>query len=582
MVESMALPVDEELGEFFDFLYEEVEGYVYSATKNPKTKEWTRYFFSWPEQRQELVNHVRGHSSKYEVYTAPSLFREREATKESWLGTNVLWAEFDYGTPKELKSLPDPSARIRSSTNSHQHWYWKIEFVSSIEVLESLTRRLAYGLKADLGTWNCNRVLRPPNTIHHESGQKVVRLDQIGYRRVSIADFASLPDPPQGDIETPDSIPEMMEVIALHVWPQNLWDAFKADNSAKGRRSDALCWIAYECAELGMGNAEILAVLLNCDERWKKFLGRDDRLDQLTAIVARARLKYPRAATSDSSALPVVGSWDFVKSDIKIEWVLKGLLPTQSIAILVSPPGVGKTQLSLQVGIHLALGKDFLKFEVVKPTKILVLSLEMSQPELHYFLKQMLFEQFKDDEIAQRILNENLVVVPLGRSLKLSKEKAQAQLLAAVEEHRPTGIVVDSLGTSVGDNINDDTVINEVMDFYKRTILEKYKGFVWIVHHFRKAQIGNKKPNTLDDLMGSQYIGAHADLVLSMWSKKDAIEITPLKTRMAAPMEPFLINRIEGLDFEMLDGDAEYIGGLDDAEPVPSTDTNGSGIESTM
>lgn len=587
MAEIVALSADRELGEFFDFLYEEVEGYVYSATKNPKTKEWMRYFFEWPYQRQELIDHVTANSRTYEVYTAPSLFREREATKESWLGTNVLWAEFDYGTPDlgQFPGIPHPSARIRSSSESHQHWYWKLDgFVSSSEILESLTRRIAYGLRADLGTWNCNRVLRPPSTIHHESSSRVAEIssssDKSGTLRVSIADFATLPDPPQGDVEIPDAVPELLEVIALHVWPQRLWDAFKADNSSKGKRSDSLCWIAYECAELGMGNAEVLAVLLNCDERWKKFYGRDDRLEQLTAIVARARLKYPRSTLDDSSALPVIGSWDFVQSDIRIEWIIEGLLPQQSIALLVSPSGIGKTQLSLQMGIHLALGTDFLKFGIAGKTKVMVLSLEMSEPEIHHLLKQMLADKYGNDLVAQQILNDKLVIVPLGRSLKLSKEKAQTQLIEAIEKHRPTGLVVDSLGTSVGDDINNDQVINEVFDFYKRTILSKYKGFVWIVHHFRKSQVGNRKPNKLDDILGSQYIGAHADMVLSLWPKGRDIEVTALKTRMAAPMDPFVITRAEHLSFDIVDGTG-LVESIDE-QSVSNNDEDGTGIQSSM
>src|SRR5260370_16265190 len=138
----MAFPTQSATEEFFDFLYEDTRGFVYSATKNPASGEWLQYFFEWPTQRQELLDHVRNKSSSLEVYTAPSLYRRREATKEAWLGTHVLWAEFDYGPPTEAEldrlGIPSVSYRSRSSTATHQHCYCKLlAFELSPDTLQS-------------------------------------------------------------------------------------------------------------------------------------------------------------------------------------------------------------------------------------------------------------------------------------------------------------------------------------------------------------------------------------------------------------------------------------------------------------
>jgi len=555
----MAFPTQNTTEEFFDFLYEDTRGFVYSATKNPVTGEWLQYFFEWPSQRQELIEHVRDKSSSYEVYTAPSLYRRREATKEAWLGTHVLWAEFDYGAPTEVElnrlGIPSVSYRVRSSTDTHEHWYWKLgEFEVSGDALESITRRIAYNLHADLGTWNRNRVLRPPNTIHHESGRSVATLARTS-ARTSVGEFGSLREPPSAaTLDVIDDLPEVMECIAHYHWTENAFNTFRSNDIPTGERSDRLCWLAYECATMGMGNAEILSVLLNVDERWKKFFGRDDRLDQLLAIVGRARLKFPAPAAFSEGRLPVMGSADFVAQDIQIEWVIEGLLPKESLWVLVSPPAVGKTQLTLQLAIHMALGRSFLGFEITRPMRTIFFSLEMPEDNLHYFMKKM-FAPYDENEL--KLLNDNLKVVPLGYSIRFDNIAEQTRLLDIMDEYRPDGIMIDSLGTNVS-NIDDTPAIINLLDFYKKQIMRRYGCFVGLIHHFRKGQVGNKKPSSLYDLFGSQYIGSTCDLVLSLWKdnpadRNEPIAVNALKPRMGIGFDEFFITRTEDLSFELVE-----------------------------
>jgi hypothetical protein len=74
-----------------------------------------------------------------------------------------------------------------------------------------------------------------------------------------------------------------------------------------------------------------------------------------------------------------------------------------------------------------------------------------------------------------------------------------------------------------------------------------------MVHHDRKAQIGNKKPNSLEDMYGSFYIGATATTVIGLWAnnKTYEIELSYLKVRLAkAPKTQIIIRTTQGLDFE--------------------------------
>lgn len=571
------LPPQEELNSFFSFLWEKTEGFVYCATKETKGNSWLQHFFQWPEARDTLVEFVSKSKATHEVYVGPSLFRERAATKEAWLGSHVLWAEFDYGTP-ETSLYPEgfvqtPALRIRSSTEQHQHWYWKLDrFCTDPKIFESATRRIAYGLKADLGTWNCNRVLRPPSTIHHESGQRVDALHGRSLERISISTAALFPEPPQQKDIAIDDVPDIMTIISKYKWPTDVFNVFRERNLEKGKRSDRMVWLAYECADMGMLDTEILSVLYNVDGRWKKFHERNDKRDQLVAIIARARLKYPYEGSytlTAESKLPVMGATSFIKQDLRFEWIIDGILPKEANAVIVAPQATGKTQFTLQTAIHMALGKPFLGWKILRPVKSAFFSLEMSNVNLHYFLNQMM-KGMSESEL--QLLEENLLIVPLGQSLNMSGNIDQAKVIEVMNAYKPEGVLFDSLGRSIKGSSSDEELIGNVFDFYKREVINKYKGFTWSIHHFRKAQVGNKRPNKLDDLRGSGAIGDNADLVLSMWETAPgaSIECSFLKTRMSAHLDPFHVKRTENLGFELCDPDEVTIAEFSDDEDTLS------------
>jgi len=327
---------------------------------------------------------------------------------------------------------------------------------------------------------------------------------------------------------------------------------------------------------MGMDNTEILSILLDADERWGKFSRRDDRLDQLTNIVGLARLKRPEKLNTGDYDLPLMGLRSFLSLDMPVRWVIPGLVPESSLTCLVSRSGVGKTQLSLQLAMHLALGRSYLGFKIDQPRKIAFLSLEMAAPNLHQFLETMTYG-YSTEDLAT--LEENLAIIPYGHGLYLDKNKDQLRVLTALEAYAPEGIFIDSLTTSIGESSNSDEAINYSVNFYKREFIVKRSMFVWVIHHFRKSQVGNKKPRELDDLRGSGTIGQHADLVLSLWSEASGdICLSSLKTRMSVELPEIHIRRTDSLSFERVDGDADDFNGDNWAGRSPNSNEDGPEI----
>jgi hypothetical protein len=146
-----------------------------------------------------------------------------------------------------------------------------------------------------------------------------------------------------------------------------------------------------------------------------------------------------------------------------------------------------------------------------------------------------------------------MFLMPVGSSVHLNSKIAQHELNKVIEEFQPDGIIFDSLGKGVGDEITSDKIILETFDYIDGTIRGEYGAFAWFIHHPRKGQIGNKKPNTLDDLYGSRFISAGVTTAVGLWSEPNSpvIDVDCLKLRLAPEFNSFQIRRTATVDFEI-------------------------------
>lgn len=544
-----------DLGRFFDFLYGEQTGYVYSPTKDIETYHFKQHFFKWPEQRKELINHVSNKTPSHEVYFGPAILNTPAATKEAFKGSYFVWCEFDGNAPDLVDgNLPEPSLKIQSSESKNQHWYWKLDdFYTDPELVENVTQRLAYHLKADLGCWNINRVLRPPNTIHHESKRKVNILKWESTPR-SIADFKALPQLPKRLIREQEVgvVPHPLEPIAKYKWSEEDFQLFFTRKIEKGKRSSALTKLGHICIEMGMTNAEALAIIANADGRWGKYANRKDKEDRYLSILNYCRVHQSEKASEEKASVPedeallkIYNYEEFMKTEIKFNWVMPGFFHEGAFICIAGPPGIGKSQVVLRLCEKLAKGEKFLQWTPVKPMKTLFVSMEMTHPEVHKFLETMNMESTEK-------LNENFLITAPGHSLRLTSKYAQAEVQIAIEKFEPEIIWFDSLGKGLADDINSEKIIFEAFEWVDRVLRAKYGLTVGFIHHPRKAQIGNKKPNKLDDLYGSQFIGAGLTNNVMMWKEGDLIEISNPKNRMSEEFKAFKVRRTPTLDFEIV------------------------------
>lgn len=531
---------------YLDLLYESTVGYVYIPTQDPKDKiDWTPQFFHWPEQREAAVEHILSNLDR-NVYISPAMYKQpTTSTKENVLGSHVAWVDVD-GTfnPKGLPA--EPYFMVRSSAEkNHMHFYYLMSsFETDVDKIEQVNKMLAYRCGADRSGWDATQVLRPPSTFNHKRGTDVsgIVMNREA-KHIPWAEFVAIPVPVVEEKPTEavsfEDIPQPNEVLGKYSFPDDFIALF---NKARPEdRSAALMAVGYYGAELQLSNEEIMSLLLNADERWGKYKSRQGwkRLNPLLDIIARARQKFPFSSIPEQPPVAPRDFWVYIESQEEPDWAITDLLDKQGLMVWSGPPGCGKTHASLQFGLKLATGQPYCGFETSRPQKIAFISLEMSDRQLGHIARQTV-EAFSFSKQDQRLIGQNFTVPEVSGHLSLDTAAGIDALAEFVTLWRPDGIIIDSLSMVTAGDLNDDNGIRKF--FGSLNELSRIENFfTWVIHHTRKGQVGNTRPNKLSDVYGSQYITAYASTVVSMWPLADQRkEMRVLKNRMAlSPLDQF-------------------------------------------
>lgn len=569
------------LDNFITFLFEGLEGYAYLAAKEPKKGgKWLQEFFAYPKDVSKLKATIRQANTNLEIYLAPALFNDNvltshePAARENVKCSNVVWTEFDGNAPDWSDFAGPPSLIVQSSNKGHHHVYWKLnEPLYDIDRLEDLNRKVTYNFSADQSAWDANQVLRPPNTFNHKrQATTYVVSDSLTQYDPDLFDSLD-PVPAQDDLGTWQlgELPTAQDVATKYTFPPDLRLLMAKSKQEIQDRSAAIMQLAYGCCEMGMSDAEVFVMLMAADDVWEKFKYRKDRVKRLTDAVLKARKKHPEPEPSEEIDEGSLFIWDyktFLEAEIDIDWVLEGMLMEQGNMLMAGPSGIGKTQFTLEIMKHVALGKDYLHYKVPSPKKILFLSLEMGHPDLQIFMRAQ-DQVLSPDE--RELLAENLLIIPHGEAWPLNDPHGQTRIKEVLDELQPDGLFVDSIGSAVLGNINSQDVVQPFVNFNDH-LRKKYQLFTWYIHHTRKAQHGQQVSGQ-DDIYGDQYLNNRASSsYLVLPGKEGTIKIRNTKQRLAAKEEDYYLKRSEHLTFSkvsaQVDALLEQVKGVSTDEPT--------------
>lgn len=545
---SQINPESTDLGEFFVSIWGDTEGYVYLPTKDPKLPKeeaFDQHFFPWPSAKSEIVSFVREQSDSLDVYYAPALFNEPSATKNDFKQSQVVWCEFDGVLPKSFEQLP--SVVVQSSSESNRHIYWCLQdAITNFTDLERINRGLTYLYGADASGWDSTQILRPPttNNFKYESPNKVLLLESNN-TSYSSSVFTTYDSPEVLDEIPLGSIPDVMDLVFKYEWPVGASQLWRS-TAVVGERSTMLMRLGYYAAEMGMTNEEIYSVIRNADDRWGKFKGRDDRERRLLDLIEKVRVKHPNLKEELDEHL-ILGWTTLLETEYEVDWLIPNVLQKQGYMLLTGPSGVGKTQFSMQVAKHLALGVDFLNLGITEPRRILFISCEMGLVELKIFMKNMSEGLPSEDKLT---LEQNFKIEPRGEPFYVDNAAGQLELSSMIEYIDPDLLVFDSLGSATGGELSSEQVTKKIMDFNDH-IRQQYNLATWYIHHHRKASENNKKPKSQDDVYGSNVLFNRATSVFALWpgTTSNEIEVIELKRRLSERSDPWMVARTGGLNF---------------------------------
>jgi hypothetical protein len=606
--------VAEGLGEFFDYRWGTDDGQVYLATLN-KGGEFTQYMLPWPRTRKQIIQHVITQKAEgKDVYYCPALFVPVEktvefnakgktaATRDNVMSSRSLWIDIDGYKPNQSKppenwsefckqkGIPEPTDIVQPSVADSQHVYWQLDKATPIGEVETINRSLAALTGADLSGWDGNQLLRIPYTDNHGYKDPLTRKEwfkgkpveatyyrNYGADEVTPAQFSALAKAEQEIVErlqvTLKDIPTIESVMMDATWSKELQRQFsmtedQARDSSPDKRSGALQKLAYCSAESSMTDEQMYSILEYTDRRWNVYVKRSPKIRHklISDMIAKARAKIGYLGDDDLTFAGMLGGdeiteaprifypWDeFLASDVEIDWLIEGLLSSTGYGVLTGQPGIGKTQVGIQIAISLALGHSNIFGWHVNggARKGIMFSLEMDHAPLKYFA-----EIIQKNYVGQeRAIGKNLGIVPLGVAIDILSPEGLLFFENLLKEHKPDFIFIDSLKKIMGKSLNDDEAIRKMNDVLAQ-LRKKYKCAIYVIHHDRKKQNGDsaRDAGELSDMYGSQYIAAEADFALNFRTagNPDDIYLSPWKIRLSRQTRQLKLRRSD-LQFRVVE-----------------------------
>lgn len=572
---------NEGLRRFLTRIWGTEQGTVFLASKQTQGGLWRVGSPQvWPDNADNIVKAIVLTNAQKDPYYGPGIYPEGTLTKEkenAWRA-KCFWVDIDGYKDKQsapetaLKllqeaGLPLPTMQLQTSKINAQHWYWELEDYVPAAVVNDINRRLAYFLGGDTACWDISHVMRPPFTHNHkpehmEDGiSPPVTIVEDRETQYTPGMFTALPQVREQIVDELElgEIPDIKTVMMKYPWDTEHTELFNQDathfwdegGQDYRNRGMAMVRLAYFCAEIGMNDEAIYAVLLDVDERWGKFRDRKDRHKQLAVIVQKARTKYPAALITQiqekpgQELKPVYGFHEFLKTEYKFDWIYEEFIPEQTINFITARPGLGKSRFMIQMAASLALGRDFLRWKLRGGArKVLFMSLEMGPPVVKEFLlKLCAAENYSAEDIA--MLDEMFKIVPAGEAFPLTTPQGEGFMEMVFSEYQPEVVFIDAMGSLTYEDLTEKQS-KDIMGVLKR-YLNKYNVTFYIVHHNRKeTQQNANKPPTRDDFYGNTYGATDAASIKALWKNpqghKDHLELHDLKNRLGAEETPLVLN----------------------------------------
>lgn len=170
-------------------------------------------------------------------------------------------------------------------------------------------------------------------------------------------------------------------------------------------------------------------------------------------------------------------------------WKVPGLLMASHVSLVVAPPGIGKSLLTLQITLMCASGKPWAKWTPRGKYRTLLINIEEDETEMRRRLHGARCIMGLDEKDLGGILlakaNEIVVARVDGRTKTVTATPMFDEIVAAIKQHQIDIVVVDPFAETFSGDENSNSELKWVAVLW-REVARLTGCAVLLVHHAKK------------------------------------------------------------------------------------------------
>lgn len=499
--------------------------------------------FEWPDDREDILKHLHDHDGD-ELYFTPNRFLQESRVRQAVAEETTLWADLDEVDPiTDIDTGMSPSIAWESSPGRFQAiWLMDSMYIGASEG-NGPNHRLTAAIGADKSGWDTTQLLRVPGRPNHKpkyraanDGEPVpgrllwARANKIyGWQK-----FIDLPEAQAFDLSGEDVEESDLDGIDRHeVWARvrlkcshtvRQYMAMRSrDITKEFDRSEVLWQIERDLADAGCTIHEIIAVVRAT--AWNKHAGRSNELVQLRSeaikakqIAAQDEEEGTPLEAADNGLRPKTPIWlsTVIENPIpRPHWLVHNIWAKGTCGFIAAEPKSYKSYFALDMAVSIATGTPFLNDPQfgTREAPVLYLQEEDALPLVMYRLAQILEKKAPDrfwhGQLERGVSSPHTTgvgasadepelfwvpptsPVPVALHVRTgfvaSDPAWQGWLADFVDEHKFSLVIIDTLGTTLGDlSVTDDRLYPRVLNPLKE-ISNATRCGIAIVHHNRKS-----------------------------------------------------------------------------------------------
>lgn len=248
--------------DFFDIIYGDLQGEVQIAQKDITKNAW----FTWPEEREELLEYVERHSDT-DLYCTTTTYSKRTRKAEYAEAGLVVYADADTCNPRNFRLRP--TIEVRTSPGHWQAW-WLLDAYEDADQIANVSKAVAYGHKdqgCDKSGWIPTKLLRVPGSVHSKTetihevtatfNGDLYSLEQIGvtYEDVKVENDVVLSVP----LPDEDDLPDVFDVTGR--MSMETWNLYNTDPGPGGELSDRMWRLELDMFREGFDAEEVFVAV---------------------------------------------------------------------------------------------------------------------------------------------------------------------------------------------------------------------------------------------------------------------------------------------------------------------------------